>query len=54
MRTIPQFSIRYCYVYFKTQEQALAIEKSTISLLYIGKNIIVLRNHKLIDEINGI
>ncbi|KAL2726957.1 hypothetical protein V1478_007235 [Vespula squamosa] len=52
MRTIPQFSIRYCHVYFKTPEQALAIEKKYDKFVISGKSLIVLRNHKLIDEIS--
>lgn len=51
MRTIPKFFIRYCHVYFKTPEQALAIEKKYDKFVISGKSLIVLRNHKLIDEI---
>lgn len=52
MRTIPQVFIRYCHVYFKTPEQALAIEKKYDKFVISGKSLIVLRNHKLIDEID--
>lgn len=46
MKSTPQMSIRYCHVYFKTQEQAKQVEKEFDRFVLLDKSLIVLRSHK--------
>ncbi|XP_053988385.1 uncharacterized protein LOC128881398 [Hylaeus volcanicus] len=50
MLMIPKTSIRYCHVYFKSNEEALATEKEFDRKVLLGKNLIVLRAQKLLLE----
>ncbi|XP_076161256.1 uncharacterized protein LOC143143647 [Ptiloglossa arizonensis] len=50
MMTIPRTGIRYCHVYFKTFEEALAAEREFDTHNLSGNNLIVLRSQKLMKE----
>lgn len=50
VKTIPESDIRYCQVYFKTVQDAVAIEEEFDNFNLYGKNLIVLRKSRLIDE----
>lgn len=50
VKTIPEKDIRYCHIYFKTMQDAIAVEEEFDNLILCGKNLIVLRNSRLIDE----
>lgn len=50
VNTIPENDIRYCQVYFKTVQDAVAVEEEFDNFNLYGKNLIVLRKSRLIDE----
>lgn len=53
MKTISPYNIRYCRVYFKTSQEALATEREFDRLVLCGMNLIVLRPQRLIEEWNS-
>lgn len=50
VKTIPENDIRYCHVYFKTIQDAVAVEEEFDNFDLSGRNLIVLRKSRLIDE----
>ncbi|XP_018406163.1 PREDICTED: uncharacterized protein LOC108782387 [Cyphomyrmex costatus] len=48
--TISETNIRYCHVYFKTVQDAVAVEEEFDNFDLYGQNLIVLRKSRLIDE----
>jgi len=50
VKTIPETDIRYCHVYFKSAQDAEAVEEVFDNFDLFGKNLIVLRKSRLLDE----
>lgn len=50
VKIIPENNIRYCHVYFKTIQDAIAVEEEFDNFDLSGKNLIVLRKSRLIGE----
>lgn len=50
VKMIPKTDIRYCHVYFKSMLDAVTVEEEFDNFDLSGKNLIVLRKSRLIDE----
>ncbi|EGI59310.1 PREDICTED: uncharacterized protein LOC105151992 [Acromyrmex echinatior] len=50
VKTISKTNIRYCHIYFKTVQDAIAVEEEFDNFDLFGKNLIVLRESRLINE----
>ncbi|XP_018338254.1 PREDICTED: uncharacterized protein LOC108746159 [Trachymyrmex septentrionalis] len=50
VKTISKTNIRYCHIYFKTVQDAVAVEEEFDNFDLFGKNLIVLRESRLINE----
>lgn len=50
VKTIPETNIRYCHVYFKSMQDAVTVEEEFDNFDLSGKNLVVLRKSRLIDE----
>ncbi|KYQ46723.1 hypothetical protein ALC60_14244 [Trachymyrmex zeteki] len=50
VKTISKNNIRYCHIYFKTVQDAIAVEEEFDNFDLLGKNLIVLRESRLINE----
>lgn len=50
VKTISENDIRYCHVYFKTLQDAIAVEEEFDNFNLYGKNLIVLRTSRLINK----
>ncbi|XP_024893139.1 probable WRKY transcription factor protein 1 [Temnothorax curvispinosus] len=49
VKTIPENDLRYCHVFFKTVQDAVAVEKEFDNFHLAGKNLIVLQRSRLVD-----
>jgi len=50
VKTIPETNLRYCHIYFKSAQDAEAVEEEFDNFDLFGKNLIVLRKSRLLDE----
>ncbi|XP_018368904.1 PREDICTED: uncharacterized protein LOC108764963 isoform X1 [Trachymyrmex cornetzi] len=50
VKTISKTNIRYCHIYFKTVQDAVAVEEEFDNFDLSGKNLIVLRESRLIND----